>query len=64
MELVLDIPYFPTADYKNLETPNAGRKLRWRPKVKYKQTQHHHSPLTDQQKLDVLDRINKIKSRI
>ena len=32
LELALDIPYFPDADYKHLETPNARRKLRWRPK--------------------------------
>ena len=32
LELALDIPMFPDADYKHLETPNAGRKLRWRPK--------------------------------
>lgn len=31
-ELALDIPHFPDADYKHLETPNARRKLRWRPK--------------------------------
>ena len=29
-----DIPHFPNADYKHLETPNARRKLRWRPKKK------------------------------
>ena len=34
MELALDIPHFPNADYKHLETPNARRKLRWRPKKK------------------------------
>ena len=33
-ELALDIPHFPNADYKHLETPNARRKLRWRPKRK------------------------------
>ena len=32
LELALDIPHFPDADYKHLETPNARRKLRWRPK--------------------------------
>jgi micrococcal nuclease len=32
LELALDIPHFPNADYKHLETPNARRKLRWRPK--------------------------------
>ena len=32
MELALDIPHFPNADYKHLETPNSRRKLRWRPK--------------------------------
>ena len=32
MELALDIPHFPNADYKDLETPNSRRKLRWRPK--------------------------------
>ena len=31
LELALDIPHFPDADYKHLETPNARRKLRWRP---------------------------------
>ena len=34
MELALDIPHFPDADYKHLETPNSRRKLRWRPKKK------------------------------
>jgi len=33
-ELALDIPHFPNADYKHLETPNVRRKLRWRPKSK------------------------------
>jgi micrococcal nuclease len=32
LELALDIPHFPNADYKHLETPNARRKLTWRPK--------------------------------
>ena len=32
LELALDTPHFPNADYKHLETPNARRKLRWRPK--------------------------------
>ena len=31
-ELALDIPHFPDADYKHLESPNSRRKLRWRPK--------------------------------
>ena len=31
LELALDSPHFPDADYKHLETPNARRKLRWRP---------------------------------
>ena len=31
LELALDIPHFPNADYKHLETSNALRKLRWRP---------------------------------
>jgi endonuclease YncB( thermonuclease family) len=30
LELALDIPMFPDADYKHLETPNARRKLRWK----------------------------------
>ena len=34
LELALDIPHFPDDDYKHLETPNARRKLRWRPKQK------------------------------
>ena len=34
MELALDIPLFPNADYKHLETPNARRKLSWKPKKK------------------------------
>ena len=34
LELALDIPHFPDADYKHLETPNARRKLRWRPNKK------------------------------
>ena len=33
-ELALDIPHFSNADYKHLETPNARRKLRWRPNKK------------------------------
>lgn len=32
LELALDIPMFPDADYEHLETPNARRKLRWKPK--------------------------------
>jgi len=32
LELALDIPHFPDVDYKELETPNSRRKLRWRPK--------------------------------
>jgi micrococcal nuclease len=32
MELALDTPHFPDADYKHLETPNSRRKLRWKPK--------------------------------
>ena len=32
LELALDIPHFPDADYKELETPNSRRKLWWRPK--------------------------------
>ena len=32
LELALDIPHFPDADYKHLERTNARRKLRWRPK--------------------------------
>ena len=32
MELALDIPHFTNADYKEFETPNSRRKLRWRPK--------------------------------
>ena len=34
MELALDIPHFPDADYKHLETPTSRRKLRWRPNKK------------------------------
>ena len=34
MELALDIPHFPNADYKEFETPNSRRKLNWRPKKK------------------------------
>ena len=33
-ELALDMPHFPDADYKHLETPRSRRKLRWRPKKK------------------------------
>lgn len=33
-ELALDIPHFPNADYKHLETSNSRRKLYWRPKKK------------------------------
>ena len=32
LELALDMPHFPNADYKHLETPNSRRKLRWKPK--------------------------------
>ena len=28
-ELALDLPDFPDADYKHLETRNAKRKLKW-----------------------------------
>ena len=34
MELALDIPHFPNADYKEFETPNSRRKLNWNPKKK------------------------------
>ena len=34
MELALDIPHFTDSDYKNFETPNSRRKLRWRPNKK------------------------------
>ena len=34
MELALDIPHFPNADYKEFETPNSRRKLNWKPKKK------------------------------
>jgi micrococcal nuclease len=34
MELALDIPHFPNADYKVFETPNSRRKLNWKPKKK------------------------------
>ena len=34
MELALDIPLFPNADYKHLETPSARKKLSWKPKKK------------------------------
>ena len=30
MELALDIPMFPNADYRHLETPNSRRKLTWK----------------------------------
>ena len=33
MELALDIPMFPNADYRHLETPNSRRKLNWKPKT-------------------------------
>ena len=33
-ELALDIPHFPDADYRHLETPNSRKKLNWRPKEK------------------------------
>ena len=32
LEPALVIRMFPDADYKHLETPNARRKLRWKPK--------------------------------
>lgn len=31
-ELALDLPHFPDANYKHLETPNSRHKLYWRPK--------------------------------
>ena len=34
MELALDIPHFPNADYKEFETPNSRGKLNWKPKKK------------------------------
>ena len=34
MELALDIPHFPNADYKEFETPNSRRNLNWKPKKK------------------------------
>ena len=34
MELALDIPHYPDADYRHLETPSSRRKLRWKPKLK------------------------------
>lgn len=34
MELALDIPHFPNADYKHLETPAARKKLSWKPRKK------------------------------
>ena len=34
MELALDIPHFPNADYKEFEMPNSRRKLNWKPKKK------------------------------
>ena len=36
MQLALDIPLFPIADYKYLETPSANGKLSWKPKKKVK----------------------------
>lgn len=36
LELALDIPHFPNADYKHLETPAARRKLSWKPRKKKK----------------------------
>ena len=32
LELAQYIPHFRNADYGHLQTPNARRKLRWRPK--------------------------------
>ena len=34
MELALDIPHFPNADYKHLETPAARKKLSWKRRKK------------------------------
>lgn len=34
MELALDIPHFPDADYKHIETAAARKKLSWKPKKK------------------------------
>ena len=34
MELALDIPHFPSADYKHLETPAARKKLSRKPRKK------------------------------
>ena len=35
-ELALDLPHFPNADYKHLETPAARKKLNWKPSTKKK----------------------------
>ena len=34
MELALDLPNYPDADYKHLETPASRKKLKWKPKKK------------------------------
>ncbi len=32
MELALDLPKYPDADYRHLETPAFRKKLSWKPK--------------------------------
>ena len=34
MELALDLPNYPDADYKHLETSVSRQKLKWKPKKK------------------------------
>ena len=34
MELALDLPNYPDADYKHLETPASRKKLKWKPRKK------------------------------
>ena len=34
MELALDLPNYPDANYKHLETPASRKKLKWKPKKK------------------------------
>ena len=39
MELALDLPNYPDADYKHLETPASRKKLSWKPKKKKEESE-------------------------
>ena len=42
MELALDLPNYPDADYKHLETPASRKKLKWKPKKKTDEKQQKY----------------------